>query len=698
MSIQQEHGKHRRRFAQIAQQLQQFDSLPTHHEIPLPPSQTHSPMPIEVGIQNSEELFRAYVETANDMVYTVDLAGNLTYINDYGQRILKCDCQQWQGRPYLDFIAPSYRQETAQAFANLLGTGELKDFEFVLQPLEGQPIHMEVNGRLLFRNGKLIGGIGIARDITERKRFEQQLQMFVRAVESAYDSAAIVDLEGNIIYANSATERMFGYDVGSLVGKNAAIFYPEDSPVPIQWLIQQAILPHRDRSDLFNLGGWSGEVTCLRRTQERFSALVSVSPILNENGRPTAVSMTCRDITGQKAIQAELAAKNLELERASQLKSRFLANMSHELRTPLTSILGFSSLLEQQIFGELNPKQLQYIQRIHHSGEHLLNLIKDVLDLSKVEAGKVKLDIEPISIPQVCEATLSLVGEQARNRGREIVVSIQPDLPLLMADELRVRQMLLNLLSNAIKFSLEGGKIGLEAKTQAGYLHLVVWDEGIGIPEDKQALLFQPFEQLDSNGRQHEGTGLGLALTRQLAELHGGTVECESKQGKGSRFTISLPLNLHQNPATELSESSLKKNSRNGRGKSSSSSLLLVEDHQYNAMLLRDVLQYWGYEVHHVGDGREALDWLHQNHPDLILMDIQLPGLDGLELTRKIKANPDWQSIPVVATTALAMLGDRERCLEAGAQDYLTKPVNCDRLAAVLKKYLKSNSSGPSGL
>lgn len=687
MSSKHEHGKQPRQLAFLEQQRLPFESIPTPPYRSFPQSQTHSSMPIEVGIQNSEELFRAYVETANDMVYTVDLAGNLTYINDYGQRILGCGQDRWQGRPYLEFIAPSCREETAQAFANLLCTGELKDFEFMLQPIDSPPIHMEVNGRLLFRNGKLIGGIGIARDITERKRFEQQLQMFVKAVDSAYDSAAIVDLQGNVIYANSATDWMFGYDVGALVGQNAAIFYPEDSQVPIQWLIQQAIRPRHNPSNLFNPGGWSGEVICQRRSKERFPALVSVSPILSENSTPTAVSIICRDITSQKAIQAELAAKNLELERASKLKSRFLANMSHELRTPLTSILGFSSLLEQQIFGEVNSKQLQYIQRIHHSGEHLLNLINDVLDLSKVEAGKVKLDVEPISIPEVCEATLSLVGEQARSRNQEILVSIQPDLPLLVADELRVRQMLLNLLSNAIKFSPEGGHIGLEAKTQAGYLHLVVWDEGIGIPEDQQTLLFQPFQQLDSNGKQHEGTGLGLALTRQLAELHGGTVECQSKAGEGSQFTISLPLNLHQHPTDEISQLSSHKNSGNGSAKSSSS-LLLVEDHQYNAMLLRDVLQYWGYEVHHVGDGQEALDWLQDNHPDLILMDIQLPGLDGLELTRQIKANPDWQSIPVVATTALAMMGDRERCLEAGVEDYLSKPVNCDRLAAVLKKYI----------
>jgi PAS domain S-box-containing protein len=699
MSLKQENWELRQPAANIDRQLSQVRSLLNHQRVSVTHPGSGPFASLEAGLQNSEELFRAYIETANDMVYVLDLGGNLTYVNAYGQRLLDCPEDQWRGRAYLEFVAPNDRQETAKAFARLLTEGALKDFEFMLQSRSGRLIHMEVNGCLLYRQGNPIGGLGIARDITERKRFENQLQMFEKAVESAYDSAAIVNLEGKVIYANSATSRMFGYQPGELVGKNAAIFYPEDSRVWLEWVLQQACLTVGGASGSANSGksqlaeGWSGEVICRRQGGENFPALVSVSAIPNDRGQSTAVSMICRDITTQKAIQAELAAKNLELERAGRLKSEFLANMSHELRTPLTSILGFSSLLNQQIFGQLNPKQMVYVQRIHDSGEHLLKLIKDVLDLSKVEAGKVKLDIVPISVSQVCETTLALVSEQASEREIHIQTSIQPDLAPLMADELRVRQMLINLLSNAIKFSSPGGAIGLEATARAGYLHLVVWDQGIGIPEDKQALLFQPFQQIDNAlRRQHEGTGLGLALTRQLAELHSGTVKCDSQPGKGSRFTISLPLNLHQNATSEQWESKPTETSMEASQTSEQSTLLLVEDRQDNAMLLRDILQYWGYEVYHVSDGKTALDWLCSRRPDLILMDIQLPGLDGLEVTRRIKAHPTWKSIPVVATTALVMVGDRERCLKAGVDDYLSKPVNCEQLAAVLAKHLKSSS------
>ena len=485
---------------------------------------------VEISLSQSEELFRAYVETANDMVYTVDLAGVMTYINSYGQKLLGCQKDEILGHSCLDFVAPAYRERTAKAFENLIKTGELRDFDFVLQPRIGAEIHLEVNGKLLYRKGNLVGGIGIGRDISERKRIETQLQMFSKAVEFAYDAAVITDLSGEVLYANPAAGRIFSWRSGDLQGKSAEIFYPQRQT---QWLVEQAIA-----------GGWSGEVTCSRRNGEPFPALVSVGPIYDEKNNPTAVSFVTRDITQQKQIEAELASKNIELEHASRLKSEFLANMSHELRTPLTSILGFSSILKQQIFGTLNDKQHLYTHQINQSGQHLLSLINDVLDLSKIEAEQMRLEISPISINELCENVIALVREQADARKIKIHHTVPPHLPDLMADELRVRQMLLNLLSNAIKFSAEEGEIGLDIKTQAEEVQMTVWDQGIGIPEDKQHLLFKPFQQIDGAlSRSREGTGLGLALTRRLAELHSGTVEVKSCEGQGSQFTIRLPFN-----------------------------------------------------------------------------------------------------------------------------------------------------------
>lgn len=554
----------------------------------------------DIELQDSAALFQAYVETANDIVYTLDLTGAFTFINSYGQKLFGCTATEVIGQSYLDFVAPSSQAKVAQAFRNLLQTGELRDFEFLLRPRVGPEVCLEANGRLLYCNGDLIGAIGIARDITERKRFEQQLQMFLKAVESVYDSAVITDLDGWILYANPSASRVFSCTADALSGQNSSMFYLETEQS--KWLTQQAIA-----------GGWSGEIICQRqrssspgsRWYEHFPALVSVGPIYDEQGNATAVSVICRDITDQKQAQAKLAAKNLELERVNCLKSEFLANMSHELRTPLTSILGFSSLIKKQVFGTLNPKQLDYVNHIHESGNHLLSLINNVLDLSKVETEQISLNIKPVLVRDLCQSVLALVSEQAGVRGLLVRQAIQSNLAPLKGDELRIKQMLLNLLSNAIKFSQAGGEIGLDAKTQAGYLLLTVWDQGIGIPEEKYHLLFQPFQQLESSlDRRYGGTGLGLALTRQMAELHGGTVEFESKVGQGSCFTIRLPLSLscdlaeNQLGSTKAEFQSQNLSQSEVRGQAAlmdhtgHEQVLVVDDHSSKALFLQDILQH----------------------------------------------------------------------------------------------------------
>jgi len=648
--------------------------------------------------QDTETLFQAYLETASDMVYTVDLEGRLTFINDYGRNLLKCYQGEWYQRPYMSFVSPESQEATAAAFARLLETGELKDYEFMIQPLEGESVCMEVNGRVLYRQGEPIGGLGIARDITERKRAQQRLQMFLRAIESSYDSVAIVELDGTIVYANSATARTFGCDVTEIVGQHASLFYPEDTELTVEASIDRALAEagngdEAGRDSAGELPGWSGEATCQRQNGEQFPAIVSVSPVPGDPSSrrcsPTMVSISCRDISSQKAIQAELAAKNLELEQASRHKSAFLASMSHELRTPLTSILGFSSLLLQGLFGDLSAKQRDYVRGIEDSGTHLLNLIKDILDLSKVEAGRIDLAIAPCSLVAICQDAIGLVSSQTREKRIAVELSISPDLDTIAVDELRFRQMLVNLLSNALKFSEPGSRIGIDAQPNDGTISICVWDRGIGIAEADMNLLFRPFQQLDTSlSRTHEGTGLGLALTQRLAKLHGGSVTCESQLGEGSRFTIVLPDSrppetiaaLEARPATVAPR-------RSDRG---NAPILIVEDNEANATFLCDALESWGYRIRHETCSYDALAWMQRQTPGLILMDINLPDINGLELTQTLRRDPRWADLPIVAMTALTMQGDRERCLEAGMQDYISKPIDSRRLAALVHGYLSA--------
>ncbi|WP_346289766.1 PAS domain S-box protein [Sphaerothrix gracilis] len=649
------------------------------------PPEVPPALPEEAAAQITDDLFRAYVETANDVVYTLDLEGRFSFINSYGTKLFGGEEADIIGKPYLEFVAPESRQSTSKAFNNLLLTGELRDYEFTLLQKGGSRICVEVNGRLLYRDGQLIGGLGIGRDITERKRFERQLQMFSKALDAANDSVVITDLTGKILYANLATQRILGRSPAALMHQSAEVFYP--SAAQSGWLIEQA-----------QQGGWSGQVVCQRENGKTFTALVSVGPVCNENNQPTAVSLIYRDITQLEQIKAELASKNLELERASRMKSEFLANMSHELRTPMTSILGFSSLLEQQIFGPLNERQHLYVQQIYQSGEHLLSLINEVLDLSKIEAGQMVLNVAAVSIAGVCQNALNMISAQATAKEIALELDIEPDLPSLQGDELRIRQMLLNLLSNAVKFSRRGGAVGLVAKQVKHKIHLTVWDQGIGIPSEQQSLLFQPFQQLDSSlSRQHEGTGLGLALTYKLAKLHGGDVSVVSAVNQGSRFTVYLPVSGPSETQFELQQADTSDRGLNHTSFAQpdtprqTGEVLLVEDHPVNAMLLEHMLKYWGYTTHHVLNGHLALEWLQTHRPMLILMDIHLPKTDGIEITRQIRQNPNWRSIPIVAMTALVMAGDRDRCLEAGMQGYLSKPINSAELVSVLAKYTWQN-------
>lgn len=417
--------------------------------------------------------------------------------------------------------------------------------------------------------------------------------------------------------------------------------------------------------------------------------------------------------------QEHLRRANEDLERASRLKSEFLASMSHELRTPLNSILGFSDLLQRQTAGTLTPRQVLHVQAIEKSGQHLLELINDILDLSKIEAGKADLELAPVSIQNLCNECLKMI--QPRSEKKRLALSLELDYRLqeVFLDERRVRQILINLLSNAVKFTPEGGTVKLGGRLAYGcqlkkefrpdrspincstpYLCLEVTDSGIGIPEDKLHLLFRPFQQIDSSlTRRHEGTGLGLALTKRLAELHGGTVSVQSQENQGSTFKVWLPL-------TEM-RSSIQADAGGSNAKAESSSglnpelpgkdvkrILVVEDQPFNQMLLSEVLELEGYAVEWIHDGRAMLERLHspqvtpQSLPYLILMDIHLPEVDGLELIRQLKANSMWQKVPTIAVTAMAMAGDRDRCLEAGADDYLSKPLDLEKLIATVRSLI----------
>ncbi|MUL39123.1 ATP-binding protein [Gloeocapsopsis dulcis] len=397
-------------------------------------------------------------------------------------------------------------------------------------------------------------------------------------------------------------------------------------------------------------------------------------------GEDEVVSIV-RDISERKQVEAELRKNKDAVENVSKAKSEFLATMSHELRTPLNAILGLSQLLDQGIFGSLNAKQKEYVSCIYSSGEHLLALINDILDLSKVEAGKEELMLALVQVHELCETCLSIVRDRAIKKGLQLNSQFDPQVVCCFADERRVKQMLLNLLTNAIKFT-PSGKVTLQVQKVPQGITFTVSDTGIGIAPEHLKLLFQPFKQLDSRfNRQYEGTGLGLALTRKLARLHGGDVTVKSTLGKGSDFTLLLP----DYPQLRDDEQD-GYNQQAGRLFNYSPRILIGDNSNHNN-LIQAYLKAIGYQVEHMKVMGNLLDQIRNFQPNLILLDTQLSeNITSLTLLQHIKTELDFQTIPIVIMTEA--IEECDRFLQAGAKECLSKPIGVAQLESLLMRYL----------
>ncbi|MDJ0617547.1 MAG: hybrid histidine kinase/response regulator HrmK [Calothrix sp. MO_192.B10] len=385
---------------------------------------------------------------------------------------------------------------------------------------------------------------------------------------------------------------------------------------------------------------------------------------------------------------------NQELERTNQLKNQFLANTSHEIRTPLSSILGFTQLLLAKGYDPTQERHQEYLNIILSSGKHLLALINDILDLSKIEADQLEVQWEKVNVPELCGNVLALVKEKASNKGLKLRQEIDDNVTTLVADPLRLKQMLLNLLFNALKFT-SSGSVGLKVQLNGSFMNFTVWDTGTGIPKELQSQLFQPYCQIaNAVANRGEGTGLGLVVTKQLAEIHGGWIEVESDVDRGSQFTIALPLipaaALEQLPElTSQEETEQDKQAIDGSVflSPASADILLLEDDLPNAQMIQTYLENDGYRVTLVKSAAEVWQVLTQIRPAVILMDIQLPDSNGLELVQQLRQHQQYREIPLIAQTAMAMKGDRETCLSAGVNEYISKPIDLSLLAKMIAKY-----------
>ena len=558
---------------------------------------------------------------------------------------------------------------------------------------------------------------GVARDVTKQKQTEELLRAAVHknsqlaaAIENAPIGVSITDPNKSdhpIVFINPAFTEITGYTEEEVIGRNSRFLHGADTNSQETNKIEKAIREQRT---------YSCVLLNYRKDGSPFWNELTISPVFDNDGNVSNFVELQVDVTARKEAQetlvkersllaqrveertAELKKANIELAQAARLKDEFLANMSHELRTPLNAILSMSEILKMETYGPLNDEQQNTLKYIEEGGRHLLSLINEILDLSKIEAGQLELDIRPLNIDDICQSSLLFVKQMVIKKQIKVISTFDKTVDTIEADERRLKQILVNLLSNAAKFTPDKGKIGLEVEQDKSnnIINFIVWDTGIGIAEADQKHLFDPFVQIDSSlAREYEGTGLGLALVQRLTEMHDGRVMVESTVGKGSRFTISLPMRGHHKikPLPSFNQTAIKDQTFQVDSSTQQEEIieiekpliLVVDDNEASRIALTDLLKHKKYQVIAAQSGKEAISYAKRDHPDIILMDVQMPEMDGLEATRQIRATIATQNIPIIMLTALAMTGDKERCLEAGANDYMSKPLNMKKLLKIIE-------------
>jgi PAS domain S-box-containing protein len=619
-------------------------------------------------IEESEDRYSTFVNSNLDMVFLKDA--------DFRYAVVNSQLAEFFGKTLPEVVGRTDYDLMSQAAADACRFSDeealRQEAVFINEEVIGQRVYETRKFPVTIKNKKVVGGI--IRDITAQKAAQEEILKLSKGIEQSPASVVITDIQGNIEYVNAKFCSLTGYALEEVIGKNPRILKSTEDNVTDYAALWNTVLAGEE---------WRGEFYNRKKSGELYYEWASISPIKNEAGTIIHFIAVKEDITDYKRLQKELIAARDKAEESDRLKSAFLKNISHEIRTPLNGIMGFTELMLDP--NNSDDERLQFSYHITLSVNRLIKTVTDIINIATIETGQEVLREKETDLMHVME---NVFDELQRTADSKIQVTLRADLQsaeyMILVDETKLTQILSNLTENAVKFTYSG-EISLGCRRQGEELFFFVTDTGIGIPAEHHDTIFERFRQVDDSlSRQHEGTGLGLSICKSYVKMMGGKMWVESEPGKGSSFYFTIRFKPVGGSATNTVEAlpivmapAAKKEK----------TVLIVEDGEIGFALAREYLSGRNFRIMHAVNGREAVA-LCLGHPDIdvVLMDIKMPVMDGFEATKLIKANrPD---LPIIAQTAYALVGDRDKALHEGCDDYIAKPFKKDELLAKLAQYL----------